>query len=168
MFDLATAAQWQKAMRPDPQWLWYDTPEYGGGKITDSLETITNVLGVISQIPLNKGYSQPDKMGLYQPNSYGLYDSVGARIEFVLDRWKGSLKDFSDAATDPVGPSTTSGSRLEFGSWQASKSLAAWTMASVNSYKEDAENKPSEGHHYRYVIHLNPPKSFNGVWEDPE
>ena len=50
--DLPTCAQWQRAARPDTQWLFYDTSSYpggmAGGTVNDTLDTFTNIVARIS------------------------------------------------------------------------------------------------------------------------
>lgn len=170
MIDLATAAQWQRAMRPDPTWLWYDTPAHGGGAVGDSATTLTNVLDAISQIPtrLASGtalYSTPERVGLKQPNALGFYDSVGARPELVLDQWNWTLDDFSHDAVDPVGPSANPTHHIMFSAFVNDKSLAAWSLCNVQGMSTDHDLNSDTEHCFRYAIHLNPPVGFNETWE---
>lgn len=170
MIDLATAAQWQRAMRPDPQWLWYEVEGLGGGAVGDSAETITNVLDAISQIPsaLARGtnlYSVPSSVGQKQPNALGFYDSVGARPEIMLDQWNWDLNSFSRDAVDPVGPTNNPKYRVSFNSFVNSRSLKQWSMLTISSSTTDHDLNSDTQHCFRYAIHLNPPASFNGTWE---
>ncbi len=170
MIDLPTAAQWQRAMRPDANWIWYDTPEYGGGAVGDSATTLTNVLDVISQIPerIASGknfYSTPWRVGLKQPNALGFYDSVGARPELVLDQWNGTLDDFARDAVDPVGPATNPRTHIMFSAFVNDQSLAAWSLCNVQGMSNDHDLNADTEICFRYAIHLNPPVGFNGTWE---
>lgn len=170
MVDLPTAAQWQRAMRPDPTWLWYDTPAHGGGAVGDSATTITNVLDAISQIParLASGtalYSTPESVGLKQPNALGFYDGVGARPELLLDQYNWKAEDYSAEAVDPVGPTSNKERRAMANSFVAAKSLAQWSLASLVGATTDHDLDSNTEHCIRYAIHLAPPASFGGEWE---
>ncbi len=174
--DLPTSAQWHRAARPDTSVLWYDVPGYGGGKIGDSLDTVTNILASISD-----GYrrafagggglwSAPTEAGTYLPNSYGLYDLVGSRTELLLDRcdWNVEIEKTPAGDTvDPVGWTEKNyANTLVANSFVNKKSITQMSEASTGRVNGDAKDDTTNAQTFRYVIHLNPPKSFDGKWID--
>ena len=56
----------------------------------------------------NKSPRKTQKVGLYPPNAFGLYDMHGNVSEVCLDNWDGDTPYGSDAVVDPLG---TTGSR---------------------------------------------------------
>jgi len=178
--DLPTCAQWQRAARPDTQWLFYDTSAYPngmtGGKVDDSLATITNIIAHISYGYKRKyggvggTYSAPETAGLCLPNSYGLYDLIGSRQELLLDKWSGSQESAEDSAgIDPVGgASPTGNSRMVNNSFSNYGTISNWSIAFAGTLSSDNPHNSSIENCYRYVIHLQPPQSFGGKWVNEE
>ena len=175
--DLPTCAQWQRAARPDTQWLWYDTSSYTGGMeggtTNDSIYTITNIVKTISdgyrRWVANSGtYSPPDTPGRYLPNSYGLYDLVGSRREILQDWWNSNADALDSAGVDPVGK-TSASTRMAVNSYANGGKITCWAIASAGAIRSDGEHNSSQEMCYRYAIHLRPPRSFGDKWlNDPE
>ena len=170
MFDLPTCAQWQRAARPDAQWIWYDTPQHGGGTVADDAETLTNVVGAISHTivelenhPDGNWWNPPGRSGQYQPNAFGLCDLVGSRLETVLDQSAGAAD--STEARDPVGSSSSPTSRMCLNSFVNTQSLGGWSLAAFGSAPGDGDLNSDTMNNFRLVIHLRPPESFGGMWE---
>ena len=174
--DLPTSAQWQRAARPDTQWLWYDTSSYpggmSGGKVGDSFDTITNIIARISIGYANyetgqNTYNPPGTPGMFLPNSYGLYDLIGSRQEFLLDNWDGTETATASAGVDPGGmqQSTT---RMVHNSFNNYGTISNWSIAFAGTMVSDREHNSNFEYCYRYVIHLNPPQSFGGKWMNEE
>ena len=174
--DLPTSAQWQRAARPDTQWLFYDTSSYpggmSGGKVGDSFDTITNIIARISIGYQNyetgqNSYNPPGTPGMFLPNSYGLYDLIGSRQEFLLDNWDGTETATASAGVDPVGmqQSTT---RMVHNSFNNYGTISNWSIAFAGTMVSDREHNSNFEYCYRYVIHLNPPQSFGGKWVNEE
>ena len=174
--DLPTSAQWQRAARPDTQWLFYDTSSYpggmSGGKVGDSFDTITNIIARISIGYANyeagqNSYNPPGTPGMFLPNSYGLYDLIGSRQEFLLDNWDGTETATASAGVDPVGmqQSTT---RMVHNSFNNYGTISNWSIAFAGTMVSDREHNSNFEYCYRYVIHLNPPQSFGGKWVNEE
>lgn len=174
-FDLPTVAQWQIAARPDSQWLWYDTPNYGGGKVGDSFETLSNVVETICQawFVLRRNTNQwgaPDVVGMYQPNSFGVYDLVASRPDVTLNQYRVVDMTSTAAETDPVGSDTNPASRIMLGHFAYGGKLAQWGMAVWHNRPTDSNTTEASGNLNemrctRLVIHLRPPRSFGGKWE---
>ena len=174
--DLPTSAQWQRAARPDTPWLFYDTSSYpggmSGGKVGDSFDTITNIIARISIGYANyetgqNSYNPPGTPGMFLPNSYGLYDLIGSRQEFLLDNWDGTETATASAGVDPVGmqQSTT---RMVHNSFNNYGTISNWSIAFAGTMVSDREHNSNFEYCYRYVIHLNPPQSFGGKWVNEE
>lgn len=176
MIDLPTCAQWQRAARPDSKWLWYDTSSYPGGMtggtVNDSFSTLTNIVAHISQAHKRKYvdksglYNPPSVPGTYLPNSFGMYDLIGSRIELLLDLWNVASEDAPDSAgIDPVGMVLESyNGRMVCNSYNNVGTLSHWALAFATTLQSDFPRNPSVEACYRYVIHLNPPQSFGGKW----
>lgn len=174
--DLPTSAQWQRAARPDTQWLFYDTSTYPdgmtGGRVGDPFDTVTNIIARISNgyknyVTQSNSYNPPPTPGLYLPNSYGLYDLIGSRQEFLLDNWDGSESATASAGVDPVGlqQSTT---RMVHNSFNNLGTISNWSIAYAGTMPSDREHNSNFEYCYRYVIHLQPPQSFGGKWVNEE
>ena len=171
MIDLPTAAQWQRAARPDPQWIWYETP-YGGGKVGDSCETLTNILESIAWSVTDylkvgkKTYNPPSVPGKYLPNAFGLCDLVMSRVELTLDYWY-SGNTMAAEVVDPVGPVRPYGNeaRVCCNSFEASLALNTFALGLTSTKKGDDVCNADNEACYRYVINLKPPQSFGGQWE---
>ena len=176
--DLPTCAQWQRAARPDTQWLFYDTSSYPGGmtggKVGDSLDTLTNIVARISDGYRRKYggggglYTPPGTVGTYLPNAYGLYDLVGSRQEILLDQWNSVEDATASAGVDPVGMSADLNSRMVNNSFSNLGTISNWSIAFASTLNSDYHHNPDHANCYRYVIHLNPPQSFGGKWVNEE
>ena len=177
MIDLPTAAQWQRAARPDSDVFWYAaTGKNGvttdGGKVGDSAQALSNVLAVISQVIEQNAspnqYTQPNSCGLYAPNSFGLYDTVGTRVEHILDQFSSAAK-IAEETLDPVGPASNDHSlSVTFNSFIVHQSLLGWGMASMTAnymQRDRAYTDVNTAMLFRFAIHLKPPRSFEGKWE---
>ncbi len=173
--DLPTSAQWQRAARPDTQWLFYDTSSYpggmSGGKVGDSFDTITNIIARISYGYQRKYcgvggvYSPPTTVGDLLPNAYGLYDLIGSRQELLLDQWNAAESAAAPAGVDPVGMAEENrNSRMVNNSFSYYGTISSWSIAFAGSLNSDNPRNSSVENCYRYVIHLNPPQSFGGKW----
>ena len=179
MIDLPTAAQWQRAARPDVSWLWYDTPTYGGGTTSDGLDTIKQIVNTIARGYRTQAeckaagygdvgaYGPVTKCGWFQPNAFGLYDLLTMRREMTLDAWK-DLATMASETVDPIGPTNPgTNKRVNFSSYSNDglKNPANYLMSRVYTVNSDISGNSSDECIERYVIHLNPPASFNGVWK---
>lgn len=179
MIDLPTVAQWQRAARPDVNWLWYETAAYGGGTTSDNFSAISNIVNTISRGFRSQaqckaqgygdvgGYGPVTKAGWFQPNSYGVYDTIANRRELTLDAWQ-DLTEMEKESTDPVGPSLTGTlSRICVNSYARDgwANPVGFLLPKVNSIANDAVPNGNNEATFRYVIHLNPPKGFGGRWE---
>lgn len=91
-FDLPTEAQWEKACRAGTI-----TPLYTG--VEDSELNRAQIQGVVKLSPSG---THMVYVGLYLPNSYGLYDMQGNVSEWCLDGYLANLG--VEAMIDPVGP----------------------------------------------------------------
>lgn len=91
-FDLPTEAQWEKACRAGTI-----TPLYTG--VEDSELNRAQIQGVAKPSPSG---TYVVYVGLYLPNSYGLYDMQGSVSEWCLDGYLTNLG--MEVVIDPVGP----------------------------------------------------------------
>lgn len=106
-FDLPTEAQWEYACRAGT------TNALNSGK---DLTTISNCpnMSAVGRYWYNGGSSyRPTKVGLYEPNMWGLYDMHGNVLEWCLD-W---YADANTGTIDPPGPSTGSHRVSRGGYW---------------------------------------------------
>ena len=153
-----------------------DTSSYSsgmsGGKVGDSFDTITNIIARISIGYANyetgqNTYNPPGTPGMFLPNSYGLYDLIGSRQEFLLDNWDGTETATASAGVDPVGmqQSTT---RMVHNSFNNLGTISNWSLAYAGTMPSDREHNSNFEYCYRYVIHLQPPQSFGGKWVNEE
>ena len=103
--DLPTSAQWEKAARGGTSTIWYN-----GGTVETSYADCTNLVVQIGRTRLEEGVTQYSlvTVGSYLGNPYGLYDLIGSRPEYVLDRFKDGNTAAAETV-DPVGP--TDGTR---------------------------------------------------------
>ncbi len=104
-FDLPTAAQWENAARAgtDSTNLCY----VAGAAFNTSWSDMTNLLQNAGQ--WTPGVTETAHIGDYDPNPWGIYDTIGCTMEFVLD-WR--LPDgptVTTDVTDPTGIPTPSG-----------------------------------------------------------
>ena len=176
MIDLPTASQWQRAARPDSDVFWYAAKgkngvTTGGGKVGDSAQSLSNVLAVISQVIANVGisnqYGQPNTCGMYAPNSFGIYDTVGTRIEHVLDQYK-DAETIAAETIDPVGPTSAPKYNVVFNSFIHHQSLLGWSMETISTTFKNRDldyTNINNAQLFRFAIHLRPPQSFEGKWE---
>ena len=147
IIDLPTVAQWEYAARattPDDQ-LWSV-----GGKSSDSLETITNLIDQIAVWSHNVGNDgiTATVIGQRSPNGWGLYDMVGLQFEWNLD-WYGSLGNYS--GLNPVGPKSNSDNRRARRSMYTSPpSGLSYLTTAMMGYKPPA----GDSYGYRLCIHL--------------
>lgn len=177
--DLPTAAQWMHAARPSTDWLWYDTPTYGGGTTLDDRAAISNVVNTISRgfrtqaecqsqgYGSNLGAYSCVTAGRFQPNSFGIYDTLVNRREMVLDAWT-NLAAMESETVDPVGPVVSTGvSRITLSSYNQDgvSNPIGFLQSRVTTLSNDAAPNANNEMTCRYAIHLRPPKSFHGQWE---
>lgn len=180
--DLATAAQWQKAARPDADYFWYSTEMYtggmGGGTLTDDGPTLTNILCKISQVAdyigtTKTNWNTTNPSAKFLPNRYGIYDLVANRVEYVLDQYTDNMTtSFPLSETvDPVGSTAQRTRRMMFNSYHANGgNLVKWALCTCSGMYTDGTSTvdpldTQDEYCFRFAIHLKPPKSFNGQWE---
>jgi len=158
--DLPTNAQWEKAARAGTDTLWYN-----GGTTETSYSDCTNLVVQIGRTRLEEGVNQYSlvAVGSYLGNSYGLYDLVGSRPEYVLDRFV-DQNTIAAETVDPIGP--TSGTRriLRGQHCQDNHGLRYYTVSAIQL--EMVDNLAKDTYQsFRFAIHLRPPRSFGGKWE---
>ena len=158
--DLPTSAQWEKAARAGTDTFWYN-----GGTVGTPYSECTNLVVQIGRTTLEEGvmeYSYLD-VGSYLPNAYGLYELVGTRPEYVLDRFY-NQNTIATETVDPVGTTNGTSRILRSQHVQNSHGLRYYTLAQLNIERVDNLNEKTY-QAYRFAIHLRPPRSFNGKWE---
>ena len=113
-FELPTEAQWEYACRAGT------TTALNSGKDLTEIGACPNMteLGRYAfNLRDDKGKSNDahTKVGMYQPNAWGLYDMHGNVWEWCLDWWQPDLG--TDAITEPTGPATGTERVLRGGGW---------------------------------------------------
>ena len=116
-FRLPTEAEWEYAYRAGTTTAYHGYPSLPGGS-NDGSDSY------VSLISWCNDKTQPQAVGLKNPNGFGLYDMGGNVAEWVSD-WYGSTYP-AEAQTDPTGP--TSGTQRVF---------------RCGSYSEDLKNNRS-------------------------
>jgi formylglycine-generating enzyme required for sulfatase activity/tRNA A-37 threonylcarbamoyl transferase component Bud32 len=89
-FKLPSEAEWEYACRAGTT-----TPFYFGETITSDLADY-NGLFVYKNEPEGKYREKTTKVGIFPPNSFGLYDFHGSVWEWCSDRWHGSYENAPD------------------------------------------------------------------------
>ena len=101
-FDLPTSAQWEFACRAGTMTALYNgkelTPQEDYTKTSDVVDP--NVDDLAWYIG-NSGGACPDRVGMKQPNGWGLYDLYGTVYEWCLDF---ARKTWLETEVDPEGP----------------------------------------------------------------
>ena len=113
MFDLPTEAQWEYVCRAGT------TTALNSGKNLTQPTGEVEAMNEVGRYYFNQtdgigDYSEHTTVGNYRPNVWGLYDMHGNVLEWCLD-WYGGY--FTNAVSDPVGPSSGSGRVVRGGSW---------------------------------------------------
>ncbi len=160
VIDLPTSAQWENAARAGTTTFWYN-----GGDTSTSYEECTNLVNEISFSWFMSGVSEYGQttVGSCAPNSYGLYDVLGLRPEYILDRFV-SASTAASEAYDPVGP-TNGTTRITRGTFnQKNHGLRYFTHSQI--VLQDIDNMaPNTALAVRFAIHLRPPYSFGNKWK---
>ena len=116
--DLPTDAQWEYACRAGT------ATALNSGKDLTNIYTCPN-MAKVGRYYYNKGdgkggYSQHTKVGMYQPNAWGLYDMHGNVWEWCLDWWVANLG--TAAVGDPKGAASGS-TRIQRGDCYSSYAI---------------------------------------------
>ena len=158
--DLPTNAQWEKAARAGTDTFWYN-----GGTIGTLYSDCTNLIVQIGRTVLEEGVSEYSVLpvGSYLGNSYGLYDVIGTRMEYVLDRFVDG-NTVAAETIDPVGPTNGTRRILRGQIAQKGHGLRYYSLAHTNCEFVDNLNVNTYMS-FRFVIHLRPPLSFGGKWK---
>ena len=114
---------------------------------------------------LEEGVSQYSlvPVGSYLGNPYGLYDLIGARPEYVLDRFKDANTAAAETV-DPVGPTDGTRRALRGQHCQDNHGLRYYAISAIQV--ENVDNLAANNYEsFRFAIHLRPPQSFGGKWK---
>lgn len=100
-FDLPTEAQWEYACRAGTTGAWNN-----GTTTTNSSASRDNNLQKLGRYAGNtsdgqESYTQHTKVGLYQPNAWGIYDMHGNVFEWCRDAYRAQWT--TNALIDPMG-----------------------------------------------------------------
>ena len=99
-FDLPTSAQWEFACRAGTSSALYTGKELASASPNTNIEDVN--LNDIAWYAFNtKAAGFPDRVGLKQPNAWGLYDMYGLVYEWCLDYARTS---WNANETNPEGP----------------------------------------------------------------
>ena len=102
-------------------------------------------------------------VGSYFGNSYGLYDLVGMRLEYVLDRFV-DQNTLAAETVDPVGPTGGTYRVMRSQHVQNGHGLRYYALAQISALPVD-DLRVNYQQSYRFAIHLRPPQSFGGKWK---
>ena len=158
--DLPTNAQWEKAARAGTDTFWYN-----GGTIGTPYSDCTNLIVQIGRTVLEEGVAQYSALsvGSYLGNAYGLYDVLGTRVEYVLDRYV-NLTTMAAETVDPIGPYGGTYRIIRGQHVQNNHGLRYYALTVINV--ENIDNLSANTYQsYRFAIHLRPPQSFGGKWK---
>ena len=158
--DLPTSAQWEKAARAGTDTFWYN-----GGTIGTPYPECTNLVVQIGRTRLQEGIAEYSysNVGSYLGNSYGLYDLVGMRLEYVLDRFV-DQNTLAAETVDPVGPTGGTYRVMRSQHVQNGHGLRYYALAQISALPVD-DLRVNYQQSYRFAIHLRPPQSFGGKWK---
>lgn len=119
-FDLPTEAQWEYACRAGTTNSWNSGVE--GTRYTGGYSYVigNSELDMLGRYSYNKGdgresYGEHTNVGMYQPNTWGLYDMHGNVLEWCLDGYKKVMADYEEI--NPRGSDTTGQRICRGGSW---------------------------------------------------
>ena len=144
-FDLPTEAQWEYACRAGTT----SALNNGGGTEND-MKKVGRYWGNTSDG--RESYSQHTKVGVYLPNTWGLYDMHGNVSEWCRDLYQAQLPEHE--VVDPVGSANLGGQRCwrggawNIGSWgtwtccrSAARSSASPSTTRVNFSNDEAQHQ---------------------------
>jgi len=158
--DLPTNAQWEKAARAGTDTFWYN-----GGTIETSYSECTNLIVQIGRTRLEEDVAQYSSVsvGSYLGNAYGLYDVLGIRPEYVLDRFE-NANTVAAETVDPIGPYVGNYRIIRGQHVQDNHGLRYYALSAMNvEYVDNLSVNTYQS--YRFAIHLRPPQSFGGKWK---
>ena len=148
--DLPTEAQWFiAAMAGDRSGIMYNNRVFSDAGMNAVARWSKNASS--NDCEGVTGYSKAT-VGSYEPNAYGLYDTIGNAVERMLDYyqdWTGIDQD--KVFIDPVGP-TSHPSSLRAGSWGNQTEGLGWSY--LGHRTNSAQNAGAGNDGFRVALHL--------------
>jgi eukaryotic-like serine/threonine-protein kinase len=126
-YRLPSKAEWEYACRAGTT-----TPFYFGETITTELANYGGVKNFISKSPKSKYRQETTPVGIFPPNTFGLYDMHGNVWELCQDSWH---DNYNDAPTDGSAwiDDNNQYRLLRGGSWGDAPSYCRSAVRSINS-----------------------------------